>query len=221
MVSYAVNSLRIPSSRIALVGESLGTAVASGVAAQLGTVKYADGAVDGAAETTPLLDEGEGRRTPIDFAAVVLVSSFYDLRTLLLDYRIAGQVPILAPLACIPPLQKFFANRMRETWDTKGRLASLVSSALQGDAERRCHIQLVHALDDTDIPWKLSEKSYEHIKASSSDEDFTDGEIVEYEGVHDKSVWKWCSRGGVRVDLKVVRKGGECFFPCRLVTSSC
>jgi abhydrolase domain-containing protein 12 len=217
MVSYALNSLRIPSSRIALVGESLGTAVVSGVAAHFGAVKNVEATIDGAAETTPLLNEGGPSRPPIDFAAVVLVSSFYDLRTLLLDYRIAGQVPILAPLACIPPMQRFFANRMRETWDTKGRLASLVSSALQGDAERRCHVQLVHALDDTDIPWILSAKSYEHIKTVASDADFTDGEVVEYESSHDESLWKWCSKGGVRVDLKVVRKGGKWSSLSRLI----
>jgi pimeloyl-ACP methyl ester carboxylesterase len=215
VVSYAISSLRIPSSRIGLVGESLGTAVASGVAAHFGTVSTSENMIDDADETTPLSTSPNGeieRRSPIDFATVVLVASFYDLRTLLLDYRIAGQVPILGPLVCVPPVQKFFANRMQETWDTKGRLGSLVASALQGDAERRCHIQFLHALDDTDIPCKLSEKSYEHVKSVSSDPDFVDGEVVEYVSDSDKSVWKWCSKGGVRIDLRIVRKGGESIF---------
>jgi abhydrolase domain-containing protein 12 len=193
----------MPASRIALVGESLGTAVVSGVAAHFGAKANTDGSEP---ETTPLL-RYLNSEAPVDFGCVVLVSSFYDFHTLLPSYRIAGYFPILTPLSWIPPLQRLFLSQVKETWDTKGRLAALVASALQGSGSRRVNIQLIHAVDDGDIPCGLSERSYEYVKKAATDSVAGDGEVVEYES-DDRSMWKWSQWANVRIDLKIVRTGG-------------
>lgn len=208
-MSFALTSLRIPASRIALVGESLGTAVASAVAAHFGAKANTDRTVP---ETTPLLHYSSSEE-PVDFGCVVLVSSFYDLHTLLPSYRIAGVVPVLAPLSLVPPLRRLFLSRVRETWDTKGRLAALVSSALQSGASRTVNVQLIHAVDDSDIPCELSERSYEYVKQIAVGTNVEDGEVVEYEDVQDGSMWKWSQWDNVRVDLRIVRTGGMLNFP--------
>ena len=219
IVSFALNELGIPPSRIALVGQSLGTAVASGVAAYFGvpdfTVRH-NGVANSTSETEPLLNSPSPlTRLPVDFACVVLVSSFFDLRTLLLKYRIAGYVPVLSPLSWIPPVPRFIASQVRETWETNSRLSALVSAALQDGLPRKVNVQLIHALDDTDIPCKMSKMNYEAMKDSGLLVGFAPNEHISYENKQDGSVRKWCEWGNVRAELRIVRAGGKVYYARR------
>lgn len=100
-VNWALETARIPPSRIVIVGQSLGTAVTSAV-----TLHFA--------------------RQSIEFAGVVLVSGFTSIPGLLTEYAIAGVLPILAPFGKHPALQRLLASRVVDKWESAERISHLV-----------------------------------------------------------------------------------------------
>jgi pimeloyl-ACP methyl ester carboxylesterase len=88
VINWAVHTAGVAPSRIVLVGQSLGTAVACG-AAELFT-----------------LQEG------VDFAGIVLVAGFSTLPKMLSGYAIAGWLPVLRPLTYWPWLLDKFVGRV-------------------------------------------------------------------------------------------------------------
>lgn len=113
----------IPSTRIVLLGQSLGTAVVSGVAERY------------TAQNT-------------EFAGIVLVAGFSDLASMLSQYRIGGVIPVLAPFKVIPVLLRALRKCVVDKWHSADRLAGIVQNT-QG----RLRLSLVHAINDGDIPW--------------------------------------------------------------------
>lgn len=101
VIDWALNKCRIPSERIVLLGHSLGTAVASGIAHRY------------------VADSG------IEFAGLILCAAFSNAGNAFSSYSIGGVVPVLAPVRAIPALQKWFARRMICTWRTDERLAAM------------------------------------------------------------------------------------------------
>jgi predicted peptidase len=91
----------VPADRIVILGQSLGTAVTTGVVEHF-------------------------VRRGTDFAGVVLVAGFTDLPNLLISYSIAGWVPLLSPLRLYPALQKLFASYVVDKWYSADRLANIV-----------------------------------------------------------------------------------------------
>ena len=166
MVNYVL-SLGIPPSRIVLLGQSLGTAVTSGVA-----LHFADRAAS--LELLPATADsnltslftgqpavvGHGRSQPIDFAGVVLAASFPSFPQLLRTYRMAGLIPVLSPLQLYPDLQNWLVSRVQEKWATSLRLAALVNAAASSP-QRKLRLHFIHALDDSDIPWLNGQMNYE------------------------------------------------------------
>lgn len=105
-VDFALNELGIPPDRIALVGQSLGTAVTFAVA------------------------EALARRVPkVEPRAVVSLAGFADMESVVMTYKIAGVVPVLSPLNMYPIVQKWFVRWVRERWDSVGRVKSLVRNS--------------------------------------------------------------------------------------------
>jgi len=100
-VDWAMRVAKVPSNRIVILGQSLGTAVTSAVAEHY--------ALKG-----------------VEFAGVVIVAAFTDLPTLLISYSIGGYVPILSPLRRYPALQKLFTSRVIDKWPSAARLANFV-----------------------------------------------------------------------------------------------
>jgi abhydrolase domain-containing protein 12 len=100
-VTWAVNVANMPQERIAIVGQSLGTAVATAV------VEYFSS-------------------FGVEFSGVALIAPFSDLVTLLATYSIGGVIPILSPLQPYPRLQKFVGSRVVDTWHTATRLANYI-----------------------------------------------------------------------------------------------
>jgi abhydrolase domain-containing protein 12 len=131
-VNWAVNSLGISPSRIALVGQSLGTAVTFGVAERLAT----------------------DPRDPMELGAVITIAGFSNMKELLLTYSIGGFLPILSPLRPYPFLQNFFTRFLVDTWDSDQRLARLVK------ASKRLKLILLHAYNDFEIPWQHSDSLF-------------------------------------------------------------
>ncbi|EGR47276.1 uncharacterized protein TRIREDRAFT_64620 [Trichoderma reesei QM6a] len=130
VVDWAINVARIPSNRIVLLGHSLGTAVASGVAERY--------TLQG-----------------VDFAGIVLVAAFSDLATMLSGYRFGGLVPALGPFAFWPFFQRVLDRVLVDKWHSANRLASIVRHS-----RSRLRISLVHAKNDRDIPWKEDNKLF-------------------------------------------------------------
>lgn len=100
-VNWAIEVAKIPSDRIVILGQSLGTAVTSAV-----------------------VEHFAKRKT--EFAGVVLVAGFTDLPTLLTSYSIAGWIPLLSPLRLYPRLYSLFADYLVDTWASATRLANFV-----------------------------------------------------------------------------------------------
>ena len=131
IVKYALDIIKIPPERIIIMGQSLGTAVSVAVAEHFVT------------------------KHKIEFKGIVLVAPFTDLPTLILDYAIGGVFPILSPLKAYPRLQQYFASFIQDDWRSLDRVKSLVKSS------DRLNLQLIHALDDFEIPYRHSEMLFE------------------------------------------------------------
>jgi abhydrolase domain-containing protein 12 len=146
LVEWAINVAGVPSSRIVLLGQSLGTAVVCGVADKY----YANG---------------------IEFAGIVLVAGFSDLATMLSEYRIAGIVPVLAPFRYFPWLLRLLHRFVVDKWNSADRLSRVVENT-----KTRLRLNLVHAKNDKDIPCteddKLFKAAVHGAVGITSDEEF-------------------------------------------------
>lgn len=100
-VNWAMNIAKVPSSRIVVLGQSLGTAVTCGVIEHF--------AIKG-----------------IEFAGVVLVAGFTDMPNLLTSYSIAGWIPVLSPLRPYPAVQNLFISYVYDKWPSTSRLTNFV-----------------------------------------------------------------------------------------------
>lgn len=109
IIDWALNTARIPSERIVLLGHSLGTAVVSSVARHYS-------------------------KMGIDFAGIMLCAAFTNAGNAFSSYSIGGLVPILAPIKLSPTFQAWFSRRMRDTWKSDDRLASLVCKYHEGNS---------------------------------------------------------------------------------------
>ncbi|KAJ5810299.1 uncharacterized protein N7503_002517 [Penicillium pulvis] len=141
--------LNIPTSRIAIVGQSLGTAVTAAVAE-----RFAYGSPDPKA-IQPSIKDAE------PFAGVILLASFSSLTNVVESYSIKGFTPpMLSPLIGYPRFQKWVLSHIMDHWDTAGRVARLAGiNASEPDAfglkysQKDLDLTIVHALNDADIPW--------------------------------------------------------------------
>lgn len=124
-VDWAINVVGLSPSRVALVGQSLGTAVAIGVAERLAT----------------------DLRNPTELGAVITIAGFSNIKELVMTYAISGIIPILSPLRPYPFLQSLFAKYIYESWRSDERIVSLVK------ASKKLKLILLHAYNDFDIPW--------------------------------------------------------------------
>jgi pimeloyl-ACP methyl ester carboxylesterase len=100
VIEWAMHTAMVPPERIVLLGHSLGTAVTTAAALQ-----YAN----------------QG----IEFAGLILCAAFTNAGNAFLSYSIGGVIPVLAPLKIVPSFQRWFSGRMRDTWRTDVRLATL------------------------------------------------------------------------------------------------
>ncbi|KAI4721840.1 alpha/beta-hydrolase [Aureobasidium sp. EXF-10727] len=154
LVHYVL-SLGIPPSRIVILGQSLGTAVASATA-----LSFSD-------PTSELLPRGvaEDKVETAVFRSIILVAPFVSLPDLLLSYRIGGVIPILAPLRHSQFLVRMVSRYILDTWHTGLRLHAYVSAAASaasvgsGDFGAG-NVHILHARDDQDIAFAQSEKLF-------------------------------------------------------------
>ena len=101
VVDWALNRSRIQSHRIVLLGHSLGTAVAAGIAHHYS-------------------------KLGVEFAGLILCAAFTNAGSAFSSYSIGGLVPVLAPVKLSATFQTWFNRRMRDTWRTDDRLRYLI-----------------------------------------------------------------------------------------------
>jgi abhydrolase domain-containing protein 12 len=161
LVNYVL-SLGVPPERIVLLGQSLGTQVASAVAlhfadyaASMRLLPSADSDINLPEDPSSVLAPSP---EPITFGSVVLVASFPALNKLLKVYRLGGLIPILSPLRVYPYIQSLVLRFVHENWNTSSRLAALVDSAAKNS--RALNVQIIHARDDRDIHYTMGQENF-------------------------------------------------------------
>jgi abhydrolase domain-containing protein 12 len=149
LVNYVL-SLGIPPSRIVILGQSLGTAVATAVG-----LHFAD-------PTSELLPQLPVKTPKAVFRSIVLVAPFTSLPDLLLSYRIGGLIPVLAPLRNSPFLVSTISKYILDTWHTGLRLNAYVSAAASASSKHSGagNVHILHARDDADIAFAQTEKLF-------------------------------------------------------------
>lgn len=141
---------QVPSSQIVVIGQSLGTAVTSGVAEHF--------AMQG-----------------VEFAGVILAAGFSNLPTLLSRYSAAGFIPVLSPVRSIPPLLRLFQGFVVDKWKSDERLATLV-----GLTRNRLRLTLIHAKNDVEIPCSESDTLFRSAAGSAIGTDLDDEDFAKW-----------------------------------------
>ncbi len=98
-VNWAMTVAKIPSDRIVILGQSLGTGVTSAVAEHFA-------------------ERG------IDFAGVVLISGFTSIPNLLTQYSLGGYLPLLSPFKGSARFAKILDKYVVDKWQSTIRLAN-------------------------------------------------------------------------------------------------
>ncbi|EPE04473.1 abhydrolase domain-containing protein [Ophiostoma piceae UAMH 11346] len=146
-VNFAIEKAGVPPHRIVVVGHSLGSAVAAGVA------------------------ERYARVHGTDFAGVIMVAGFSSLPNMLSGYSIAGWVPILRPVRNYPRILHFILSFIKDHWESAKRLRNIVNivrrtnseemgHARNGQPRRHLRLSLIHAADDRDIPCHEDDRTF-------------------------------------------------------------
>ncbi|KAF2716438.1 alpha/beta-hydrolase [Polychaeton citri CBS 116435] len=210
VVNWVLNKAGVPSDRVVIVGQSLGTAVSSAVAlffanpaSELLPTASLEGALS--AKTT----------SPTVFAGVVLIAPFWSLPSLLRTYRIGGLFPpVLLPLHFPQSLYDYTTAYLADTWRSGERLAEYYESLQSHSSKLRFgykdpdagfsdlrevgSLQLIHAINDADIP-------YHHTRMICSTV-LNDGLCLDLEGGR---VLENAQEGKPRVRADIVRHGGH------------
>ena len=145
VVRWATDVAGVPPSRILIYGQSLGTAVAIAIVQKL-------------AAQVPA----------VSFAGLVLTASFSDTAALTATYRIGGVIPVLSPLASLPPLFEFFSSFLTSTWLSKDRIATFVGAREAPKNGGPYHITFLHAEDDDCILYRHSDVLYWHAVSTAT-----------------------------------------------------
>ncbi|RAK80621.1 alpha/beta hydrolase [Aspergillus fijiensis CBS 313.89] len=161
LINYlTAGPLRIPPSRIIIMGQSLGTAVTAAVAE-----RFAFGSSDPTALQPALTN-------PEPFAGVILLASFSNVPSLVDSYSVKGITPpMLAPLSAYPGIKDYAKRQIVDRWDTAARVARLSGVSNNNSTttttttgkdhhpapayvEQGLNLFIVHAANDVEIPWQ-------------------------------------------------------------------
>ena len=219
LVDWAMHVAKIPPERIVILGQSLGTAVATGVTHHFATNPRGpvpDG-LDRWENPEGGVDEDieESRREAIIFAGVILVASFKYLPALLLSYRIAGFLPILGPIRPFRFMHSLIEKLVVDKWNSARRLQSYQRAA----RETKSSLTLIHAINDGDIPWTHSVDLFCGIVGAETErggisEDRGGAQkryeiIAEVKRKNSPGSFEWTEKDGREARLEIMEYGGK------------
>lgn len=180
MIRWARTVGNIPTERIVLLAQSLGTAVVAGA-----------------------LEKLIGQEPDLRFAAVIMCASFMDAPSMFVSYSVFG-LPLLAPLNMSPVIKRSFVQTIKDKWQTEKRLEKLVR-----DFEK-LQLTFVAATSDQVSAWRNTEElfyaaigSVVRDRIGRTEIDEASDSIDLHEG---GSAQTW--RGGGKVIRKVVMQYG-------------
>lgn len=188
LLNFLLNECRVPPQRIALLGQSLGTAVVAAVTHHFAV------------------------NHQIDFAGSVIVAGFSSLPSMLSGYRIAGFIPVLRPLSWWPWLLRVVMGRVVDKWDSAARWQE-TTREVKGRGGR-LRLEMVHAKNDWDIPADEDDKVFRAAVGGLVGDKLTEGDIDRLKGervVGDENqgfVAEWMEQGVV-VRQELVPFGGH------------
>ncbi|KAJ5142896.1 uncharacterized protein N7515_001683, partial [Penicillium bovifimosum] len=202
----------IPTSRIVIMGQSLGTAVTTAVAE-----RFAFGSSNPSA-LQPAIKNAE------PFAGVVLLAAFSSLSNVIQSYSLKGLTPpMLSPLIQYPRAQQWLLSHIVDHWDTGARLARLTGVSPGGSdssntnyTDKSLDLTIVHSFDDVEIPWYEGRRVWE--AATGKDLKHAPGSLVyvktEDGNPSEVKIWKnEINKGGTEIVKKVrwerIRYGGH------------
>lgn len=220
LANWVLQTAQIPADRIVILGQSLGTAVASAIALNFMDPKNELlPQPDSSRSSASLLNLGNAAQPsqyPMLFASVILVAPFYSLPSLLLTYRLGGLVPLLAPLRPSPWLGRALTSRMIDQWPTAKRLAAYTRATSasphllqsrnlveysEGTPKEMGVLQIVHAKSDMDISFHQTEMICAEVFGEDRAEQCVVGD--------DELLMDVNEQGRPRVRLQFVEHGGE------------
>ncbi|KAF1737803.1 Protein ABHD12B [Beauveria bassiana] len=184
LAEWAINVAGVSPDRIVILGQSLGTAVATAVAE-----KYS--------------------RQGVEFAGIVLVAGFSDLATMIGGYRIGGLVPLLGPFSYWPGFVKLLDRFIVDKWHSADRLVNITRRT-----KTRLRLSLLHAKDDADIPCtednKLFRAAAGELVGNISEDEFR--AMKEQRTVHkgeDSAVTTWKAEPNIVIRQELIPYGGH------------
>ncbi|KTW31626.1 hypothetical protein T552_00265 [Pneumocystis carinii B80] len=124
VVKWAMEVAKVKPSSILLVGQSLGTAVAIGVAEKLSTLK-----------------------NPIFIGHLVSIAGFSSVKSLLSTYKLGGYFPIMSPLKMYPGLKKLVFKFLYHPWNSLERIQAFSKISQKSGTK----ITFIHSKDDSHI----------------------------------------------------------------------
>jgi pimeloyl-ACP methyl ester carboxylesterase len=208
LVSYLTNNLKHPASQTVLLGQSLGTAVTAASA-----LYFAD--PNSAHLPTNIIKPIPLPKSRQSFAGIVLVAPFTDLPQLLQTYKIGGIIPVLSPLASYPKMARYLSSKIVDHWPTLPRLQSLIS--LTSASNTPVHLTIIHARNDQDITFRLSEALYAPLESALLTEEGVSA-MEERRSIHGQERVKRGAfayrkvedaNGERSVEVEIVRYGGH------------
>jgi len=197
VVKWAIDVAGVSPDRIAILGQSLGTAVTFGVAEAL--------------INPPNAIEQDPSKA-IELRAIISIAGFSHMKELLSTYHIAGVIPVLAPLRPYPWAQTFFKQFVFETWESSQRLATLVKKSSE-----KLQLFILHAQNDMEIPVQHSDFLF-HAAANAT---VGEGEVLSMRDVQKQktvhnlgqegyvNIWPLEKSRGKLIQQWVVNWGGE------------
>lgn len=183
LVEWTIKVAGVDPSRIVILGQSLGTAVASGVAERY---------------------SAQG----VEFAGIVLAAGFSDLAGMISGYRMGGLVPLLGPFSYWPAFVKLLDRFIVDKWHSADRLVNIVRRT-----KTRLHLSLLHAKDDSDIPYTEDDKLF---RAAAGETVGDVGEadfqaMKEQRTIHkgeDAAVTTWKAKPNIVIRQELISYGG-------------
>ena len=188
VITWALEKPKISPSRIVIIAQSLGTAVASAAACRF-----------------------INQSPSVEFAGILLCAAFRDAATVFVEYRALGLVPLLWPFRFSRFFRIWFSRCLQDRWRTEDRVIELVRKSM------KLNITFLHAKNDYIIPWKQADSLFYGAVGATSERGLTEDEIDKKRVTFQQGNGGWTHQlicGGKTITRVIVPYGGKYCAEC-------